>query len=172
MPADVSYGALDAPETLVRPARDDDEDGLIAVIGGCFAEYPGCVLDVDGEIPELRAIDSHVRRRDGRFWVAELAGRVVGCVGAVPTADGMELVKLYVDRTARGRGIGGRLVALVEDEAALRRSGFIELWTDTRFSDAHRLYERLGYRRLPETRALHDLSSSVEYHYMKRLGER
>jgi len=40
----------------IRVARDDDEAGLVALIGGCFAEYPGCLLDVDGEIPELRAV--------------------------------------------------------------------------------------------------------------------
>ena len=38
----------------IRDARDDDEPGLIALIAGVFAEYPGCVMDVDGELPELR----------------------------------------------------------------------------------------------------------------------
>ncbi len=162
------------PQPAIRPARDDDQDGLIALIGGCFAEYPGCVLDVDGEIPELRAIASYANSRDGRFWIAEVDGAVVGCIGVAPAPnpDGVELLKLYVDGAMRGRGLGGRLVGLVEAEAARRRAAFVELWTDTRFVTAHRLYERLGYERLPETRALHDLSDTVEYHYRKRLGER
>lgn len=164
----------DNASTTIRPARDDDEAGLIALIGGCFAEYPGCVLDVDGEIPELRAIATYAAGRGGRFWIAEAAGKVIGCIGVVPTdaADGLELLKLYVDRTARGRGLGRRLAALVEDEANRRRARHVELWSDTRFSDAHRLYELLGYRRLPETRELDDLSDTVEYHYFKRLGGR
>ena len=166
---------MTAGPIVIRDARDGDEGGLIALIGGCFAEYPGCVLDVDGEIPELRAVATHYRDRGGRFWVAEIAGRVVGCVGAAPIAArparaaGMELLKLYVDREARGCGLGGRLVGLVDEEAALRRAGFVELWTDTRFEDAHRLYERLGFRRLPELRDLCDRSNSVEYHYVKHL---
>ena len=162
------------PQPAIRPARDDDQDGLIALIGGCFAEYPGCVLDVDGEIPELRAIASYADKRNGRFWVAEADSTVVGCIGVAPAPDpdGVELLKLYVDSAMRGRGLGGRLVRLVEEEAARRHVAFIELWTDTRFESAHRLYERLGYQRLPETRELHDLSDTVEYHYRKRLGDR
>ena len=162
---------MTAAEPAIRPARDEDEDGLIALIGGCFAEYPGCVLDVDGEIPELRAIATCFAGRDGRFWVAEAGGAVAGCIGVAPAPDpaGMELLKLYVDGAMRGRGLGGRLVGLVEQEAARRGAAFIELWTDTRFADAHRLYERLGYERLPETRDLHDLSDTTEYHYRKRL---
>lgn len=156
----------------IRPARDEDEDGLIALIGGCFAEYPGCVLDVDGEIPELRAIATHFSGRDGRFWVAEAEGAVAGCIGIAPAPDpdGVELLKLYVDGAMRGRGLGSRLVALVEAEANRRGAAFIELWTDTRFESAHRLYERHGYERLPKTRDLHDLSDTTEYHYRKRLG--
>jgi len=46
----------------------------------------------------------------------------------------------------------------------------VHLWTDTRFTDAHRLYERLGYARLDETRALHDRSGTVEYHYRKTIA--
>ena len=162
------------PQPAIRPARDDDQDGLIALIGGCFAEYPGCVLDVDGEIPELRAIASYADKRNGRFWVAEADSTVVGCIGVAPAPDpdGVELLKLYVDSAMRGRGLGGRLVRLVEEEAARRHVAFIELWTDTRFESAHRLYERLGYQRLPETRELHDLSDTVEYHYRKRLADR
>ena len=39
----------------------------------------------------------------------------------------------------------------------------------TRFRDAHQLYERHGYVRNGATRELHDLSHTVEYHYLKEL---
>src|SRR5262249_59719602 len=67
-----------------RDAIDADSEALIALIGGVFDEYPGCVMDVDGEMPELRAIASHFRRLEGRFLVAEREGRVIGCVGFAP----------------------------------------------------------------------------------------
>lgn len=156
---------------VVRDAIDADADGLIALIGGCWAEYPGCVMDVDGEVPELRRIASHFAAKGGRFWVAESAGGIVGSIGIAPVAgtDGVELCKLYVDRRARRRGLGTRLVDLVEADATARRAGWIELWTDTRFVEAHAMYAALGYVRQPETRDLHDLSNTTEFLYVKRL---
>jgi putative acetyltransferase len=155
----------------IRDARDDDADALIALLGGVFAEYPGCVLDVDAEMPELRAIRSHFAERGGRMWVAAHGDRVVGSVGFTPSADGrgLELRKLYVHASARRQGLGGRLCALVEDEARRRGAGFVELWSDTRFLDAHRLYAKRGYERGPETRELHDLSATVEYFFRRAL---
>lgn len=154
----------------LRPARDDDAAGLIALVGGCFAEYPGCVLDVDGEMPHLRRIAGAFAEVDGEFWVAEHGDRVVGSVGLRPRRQGMmALVNLYVARSARRRGLGGRLAKLVEDGARKRRAAVVDLWSDTRFRDAHRLYERLGYERMPETRRLHDLSSSIEFRFVKTL---
>ncbi|HZR80748.1 MAG TPA: GNAT family N-acetyltransferase [Candidatus Binatia bacterium] len=168
-------------DVAIRAGRDADADALIALVGACWSEYPGCVLDVDGEVPELRAIASHFARREGRFWVAERGREVVACVGCVPIvarADGgsaLELLKLYVAKRARRSGLGTRLCELVAREARLRGAARIELWTDTRFADAHRLYQRLGYVRLQETRELHDRSATVELHFEKRLaaaGER
>jgi len=155
----------------LREARDLDADPLIELIGGVFAEYPGCVMDVDGELPELRRIASYFKEHAGRFWVAERSGRVVGCVGVSPAAapEGLELKKLYVAASERRSGLGGRLVALVETEAAARGAHFIDLWSDTRFTTAHAFYERRGWVRGPATRELHDQSHTVEYYFVKQL---
>lgn len=173
MPAPQQSAPLPAaPRSIhlkVRDARDTDADGLIALIEACYSEYPGCVLDVDGEAPELRGIATAHAEKGGRFWVAESDGAIVGSVGLVPGDGAFELKKLYVTKEARRLGIGRRLVSLVEVEAMSRGARAIELWSDTRFEDAHRLYERCGYTRLPETRELHDKSASVEYHFRKEL---
>jgi putative acetyltransferase len=166
---EIEADAVVAPDIRIRDARDDDADDLIALIAGCFADYPGCVLEVPGEAPELRMIATAYSKLGGRFWVAEQDARVVGCVGFVPlpAQSGAELRKLYVHRRARRRGLGARLSMLVEDEARSRGARYVELWSDTRFLDAHRLYQRLGYVRGTATRDLHDMSGSVEYHFRK-----
>ena len=155
----------------IRDARDDDAWDLIGLVAGCWSEYPGCILDVHGEEPELLSIATAFRERGGRFWVAEDAGRLVASVGMAPAPNlaATLLLKLYVARSARRQGLGGTLVKLVESEAAAIGSTAIEIWTDTRFRDAHHLYERHGYVRNGATRELHDLSHTVEYHYLKEL---
>lgn len=155
----------------LRSVRDDDSTGLISLIGGCFAEYPGCVLDLPGIDAWLLAPASTYRRRGGDLWVLERGGVVVACAGYRLEADGnLELKSLYVGAAARREGLGSRLVGMVERVAADTGVLTVSLWTDTRFSDAHRLYERLGYARGDRTRELHDPSDTTEYFYRKELS--
>lgn len=152
----------------VRDAVDADADGVIALIARVFEEYPGCVLDVDGEEPELRAPASNF----DRFWIVERDGAVRGCIACGLGPDTVELKKLYLDAALRGRGLGRRLVELVEETARAHGAARIVLWSDTRFTTAHAVYEKMGYTRQPETRDLHDLSNTTEYHFIKRLPPR
>ncbi len=158
---------------VVRPARDDDAEGVIALVAGCFAEYEGCVLDTDTESPHLLHVATHFAALDGRVWVADDDGMVVGSAACRPApADpgALELQLLYVAAGARRRGLASSFVAMVEDEARRRGLGRVVLWSDTRFHDAHRLYASLGYRRGGQTRLLHDLSESEEHFFSKELG--
>lgn len=156
-------------EGEIREARDEDSAAIIDLIGGIFDEYPGMVLDVDLEMPHLRHPATAFRRWDGRLWVAEREGRVVACGGYTAEGDAAELKHLYVAQRARRQGLARDLCELIEREARERGFQLVELWTDTRFLDAHRLYQRLGYEQLPTERALHDLSDSVEYAFRKDL---
>ncbi len=72
---------------VLRAARDADGPGVIAVVAAAYAEYPGCVLDVEAEVPELKAPASAYACQSGRFWVAADEGRILGCVAcrATPT---------------------------------------------------------------------------------------
>jgi N-acetylglutamate synthase-like GNAT family acetyltransferase len=151
----------------LRPARDSDSESVIDLIGGVFAEYPGCVLDVDLEEPELRAPASSFTR----FFVAEEAGRIIGCGGLQDRGNGtIELKKLYLKAEVRGRGLARELVELIEDHARSVKAARIELWSDTRFVAAHGFYERMGYRTTGRSRDLNDLSNTTEYHYEKAIG--
>ena len=153
----------------IRDARDDDALDVIELIGSVFGEYPGCVMDVDGEMPELRRIASSFAEHDGRFWVAERERRIVGMVGYTRVGpDGFELKKLYVHRRERKTGLGGALLDRVEGALRERNARGVELWSDTRFRTAHAFYERRGYMR-GGTRALGDLSKSLEFHFTKVL---
>jgi putative acetyltransferase len=61
------------------------------------------------------------------------------------------------------------LVACAEDHARRLRATQMVFWSDTRFTTAHRLYERLGYKRVGGTRELGDISNSVEYLFEKHI---
>ena len=152
----------------LRPARDSDSAALIDLIARCFAEYPGCVLDVDREEPELR----HPATAFEAFWVLTQDGAVRGCAscGTRSDADGtrwLEIKKVYLDARLRGMGQGRRLIETVEQHARALGIDHIDLWSDTRFETAHAVYEKLGYSRTGEIRELGDLSNTTEYRFEK-----
>jgi GNAT superfamily N-acetyltransferase len=142
---------------------------VIALIGACWSEYPGCVMDVHGECPDLLRPASAYQRQGGAFWVAtDPCGTVVATVGWRPLDAGIiELERLYVHRRWRRRGLAAMLADLVERTAFERDASRIELWTDTRFTDAHHFYERRGYVRHGPDRELGYLSRTREHHYAK-----
>ncbi|MEH6403195.1 MAG: GNAT family N-acetyltransferase [Sneathiella sp.] len=156
-------------EIVYRPAIDADAAELIALIEKCYKEYEGCVLDVDAEEPQLKAIASHYAEKGGEFWVALNGDEIVGSIGYSPAEDHGELKHLYVNSSIRRQGIASTLCDFAENAAAGRKMSKIKLWTDTRFTQAHSLYERRGYRGGVVTRDLQDLSKTSEYYYEKAL---
>jgi GNAT superfamily N-acetyltransferase len=68
----------------IRPGDDADAEQLIALIGACWALYPGIRMDMDGEMPELRALATYYACAGGALWVAEDGGTVVGMAATRP----------------------------------------------------------------------------------------
>lgn len=161
---------MTAPPVL-RAGRDDEADAYIALIGACWAEYPGNVMDVDGELPELRALASYFAQQGGALWSAEQAGRLVGMVATRPLGDGAwELCKMYATPGQRGSGLAQTLIGTAEDFARAHGGTRIKLWTDTRFDRAHRFYEKQSYVRFGPLKVHNDLSNSIEFAYAKPLA--
>lgn len=156
---------------VLRAGRDDDAAGFIAVVSGCWAEYPGCIIDIDGEAAELRALASYCAGRGGALWAAEAAGEIVGMVCTYPLADAAwEIGKMYVARSQRGSGIATDLLDTAETHARAHGAARMKLWSDTRFDRAHRFYEKRSYVRAGPLRALDDKSNSIEFGYAKPLA--
>lgn len=157
-------------DVVLRAGRDDDADAFIAIVGGCWDEYPGCVTDIDGEAPELRALASHMAGKSGAVWAAEVDGVVVGLCAAWPHEAGVwEVGKMYVAAAHRGRGAAQLLLDAAEAYARNAGATEMRLFSDTRFDRAHAFYEKSSYVRVGGLRALGDRSNSIEFGYAKPL---
>jgi GNAT superfamily N-acetyltransferase len=155
--------------TRLRPGRDEDEAGFIALIDACWSEYPNCILDVDAEVPELRALATYFTEAGGALWAAERDGRLIGMAATRPLNQDQawEICKVYVAAEARGTGLAHQLLEAAEQHARAAGAHRLVLWTDTRFEAAHRFYEKRGFVRQGSIRILDDISNSLEFRYTK-----
>jgi ribosomal protein S18 acetylase RimI-like enzyme len=120
--------------------------------------YVGDGLAPERYVPTLADVAS--RARAAELLVArDDTGRIVGSVALVLSGEFGEILAsdeeagfrmLSVDRSARGQGIGDLLVRACLDRARAAGRTRMVLSTDVRMTAAHRLYERLGFSRLPE----------------------
>ena len=86
-----------------------------------------------------------------RCWIAEKDGKVIGSVFVVRHDETTaKLRMLYVDASARGLGIGNRLVE--ETLRFARQAGYkrMILWTTSILTDARKLYQRAGFQLVEE----------------------
>jgi len=90
-----------------------------------------------------------------RVIVAELSGQVVAWT-SVAVADHfytplyVEISGLVVDEKMRGNGIGALLIAEVKKWAEIKGVGIVRLRANVIRKDAHRFYEREGFRKAKE----------------------
>jgi DNA-binding MarR family transcriptional regulator/GNAT superfamily N-acetyltransferase len=104
----------------------------------------------------------------GLFVVATLRSEPVGC-GALRfhDADPTELKRMWVAVSARGLGIGRRLLGELEDRAAAAGSRVIRLETNESLREAIGLYRSAGYR---EVEAFND-EPYAHHWFEKPLGQ-
>ena len=119
-------------------------------VGGGLAseDYAQELADVTGRaaLSELLVV------RDGSGTVVGSVALVLsGAFGNVTTSDEEAAFRmLVVDPAVQGRGVGELLVSTCLDRARAAGKRRMVISTDPRMTAAHRLYERLGFTRLPE----------------------
>lgn len=171
----------------IRTFRTGDEDGVVAVVRTVYDEY-GFTWDASDYCADLYDLAAHYGGSRRGFWVAEDAEGIRGCAGletfdpvpgpegalvpgeGLPRLGGSDcgLLRLYVHPLARGRGIGSALFERVIAEALARGRRRMEIWSDKRLLDAHRLYEKRGAVRVAE-RICDDPDESPEWGMLLRL---
>jgi GNAT superfamily N-acetyltransferase len=122
---------------------------------GYDERFEGIVAGIAGEF---------LRRHDPlreRCWIAEMEGKIAGCVMLVKATDDTARLRLMlVEPDARNHGIAAALMRELLQFA--RGAGYrkVVLWTHANLEAARRLYERTGFR-LARTEGVEDFGRVV-----------
>jgi GNAT superfamily N-acetyltransferase len=98
----------------------------------------------------ISAAPHELRAPAGAFLVAYRGGEPIGC-GAVKHHPGRpsEIKRMWVDESARGLGVGRRLLAALEAAARAHGAAVVHLETNQALIEAISLYRSSGYVEVP-----------------------
>lgn len=136
---------LDHPHPDDRLEPGVDHPGFVAAL---LATHEG-TLDCP-ELSGTRTPEELVAgfdRSDGAVWqcLTNPAGTIIGVVLTEPANDVLQITYLGVIPTARGQGVGDRLLRRLLADAANDGFAAVELCVDVRNEPALRLYRRQGF---------------------------
>lgn len=137
----------------IRPIQPADNAAIAHIIRTALTEFgankPGTVYydDTTDHLFELFASTS-----ESGYYIAEKDGVIVGGSGYFPTeglpATTCELVKMYLNASVRGMGLGRKMIDYVLAEA--KKAGYTEVYLETmpELNKAVKVYEQFGFHYL------------------------
>ncbi len=161
-------------DCIIRPIKAEDDPKIARIIRDNLElfhlDIPGTAY-FDKELDSLSSYYNALPEKRRYFIATDSDGGVIGGVG-IAEFDGLdncaEIQKLYLSDSAKGKGLGKKLMRTAEEFAA--GVGYKRLYLETHsdLKAAIGLYEKLGFHMTdkPET-ALH---STMDRFYIKELN--
>jgi putative acetyltransferase len=139
---------------IIRPIGSEAD---LTTARALFTEYAASLkidLAFQDFATELSTLPGAYLPPAGALLLAELEGKVVGCVALRPLEPPQtaELKRLYVRPAGRGHGLGMALTLAALEHARGAGYRWVRLDTLPGMSEAQALYRRLGFREIPPYR--------------------
>ncbi|TGQ95595.1 MarR family transcriptional regulator [Mesorhizobium sp. M8A.F.Ca.ET.208.01.1.1] len=133
---------------ILRPLEVGDIGWVTRRQGMLYAQDYGWDETYEALVAEI--LGEFVKKFDPKWergWIAEREGEVVGSVFVVRKSDQVAKLRLlYVEPSARGLGIGKRLVEECIGFARARGYKTLTLWTNDILTAARHLYQAAGFK--------------------------
>lgn len=144
---------MNSADLIIREAREADLSALIALFAADAVGGHGDTTDPSAYDDYLRAFRTIQSSSDQALYVAELDGEAVGTFQTMITtsltgrgSSAMIIEAVQTRNDVRGQGIGAAMINFCIGEAKSRGVRLVQLTSNAVRKDAHRFYERLGFK--------------------------
>ena len=145
--------AVELSDILIRLARREDLPALVAMFSADALGGHGDTTEPEAFPEYLWAFAVIEASPDQMLYVAERGGEVVGTFQTMVTtsltgrgSSAMIIEAVQTRADMRGQGIGALMIEFAIAEAKGRGIGRVALTSNAVRKDAHRFYERLGFK--------------------------
>ena len=172
---------MNPPPFTIRAAVANDWTAATEVVRAVYDEY-GFTWDEADYHADLYNLAEFYLDKGHRFWIAEtdegpvgtaaleIFDPIPGLCGGIVQYEGASriggcdcaLQRLYVVKSGRRSGVGSALMKMVVDTARQLEKRNLEIWSDKRFVEAHRLYGKADAITVGD-RICHDPDQSPEW---------
>jgi GNAT superfamily N-acetyltransferase len=150
-------------DVIFRPALRADVPAVVELLASdTLGAARETVVPESVDQAYWRAFDAIDADSRNTLVVAVADGIVVGCLQLtfIPSlthrgGERAEIEGVRVAPAARGHGLGRQMISWAVAEARARGCRMVQLTTDKRRTDAHRVYESLGFEATHEGMKLH-----------------
>jgi GNAT superfamily N-acetyltransferase len=146
----------------LRQAVPEDAPAIRALTREAYAKW----VPLIGREPWPMTSDYEEALRKHRFDLLYADGRLVALIETIREVDHLLIENVAVLPSFQGRGFGRRLIARAEQLAAEAGFDKVKLYTNRRFEENIRLYQRLGYRLDREE----EFEGGIMVHMSKAMG--
>lgn len=145
--------AVELADIFIRRARGEDLPALVAIFAADALGGHGDTTDTEAFQDYIRAYAVIEASPDQTLYVAERGGEVVGTFQTMVTtsltgrgSSSMIIEAVQTRADMRGQGIGAAMIEFAIAEAKGRGVRLVQLTSNAQRKDAHRFYERLGFK--------------------------
>ncbi|SFI05801.1 GNAT family N-acetyltransferase [Halpernia frigidisoli] len=142
-------------EITVRKIEEKDNLEIASIIRSCFDDFNAPKSGTVYVDPTTDHLYDLFKEKKSALFVAQENEKLLGCCGIFPTEglpeDCAELVKFYLHKNSRGKGIGRKLME--ESISFAKDIGFKSIYIESlpEFSTAVSIYEKQGFKFLEKS---------------------
>lgn len=147
-------------DVQIGPFQSSDTQAVRKVVLDGLKEFDfEYTPEFDYDLDDPKA---HYLNKGGMFFVLKVDGKVVGTVAIINRGDVAELKRLYVEKQYQGQGLGSQLLDTAIQYCQKEGFNKIEFETNKKFTKAHILYEKRGFKTVREDKGSYYMEKELD----------